>query len=156
MVLRRLKLILQVFKVIEHLISILVMNSQSLEDFICPICLEGDNGAQIRTHHCGLHDYHLPCLINLLRSDRRCAICRMTGTPNVTVTIIIPAVTYQHVTSPNWTCVLCHNYLIQNHSCYQINACNHRLHVFCFNHILMTLGITTTGGFHCPQCNEYM
>ena len=132
------------------------MNTQSSVDFMCPLCLEGDTGEPIRLHHCGLHHYHLPCLMNLLRSDRRCALCRRTGTPNAVVAIILPAVTYRHVTSPNSTCVLCRNNLVQNHSCFQINACNHRLHVFCFNHLLMMYGITTAGAFHSPQCNAYM
>ena len=128
----------------------------TVEEFICPICLEGDNGEPRRPHPCGLHEYHLMCLVNLMRTDRRCALCRRTTSPDQAVAVILPAVTYRHVTSAQLTCAYCQNNLVQNHSCFQINACHHRLHVYCFNQVLLAFGITSMGAFHCPQCNAYI
>ena len=129
------------------------MNIQQGNDFVCPICLEGGDEPK-RKHPCGQHVYHVRCLVNLMHIDRRCALCRRTTSPPVVV--IVPAVTYRHVTSAHWTCANCHNNLVQNHSCFQINACQHKLHVYCFNQRLLTFGMTSTGAFHCPQCNSYM
>src|SRR6266699_1200517 len=125
-----------------------------MAEFVCAICLEGDNAEPRRVHPCGLHEYHLNCLVNMMRTDRRCALCRRTVAPNQAVGL--PAATYRHVSSAHWTCAYCQNPLVQNHSCFKINGCQHRLHVYCFNHILLSFGITTTGAFHCPQCNAYM
>jgi len=124
-------------------------------EFVCPICLEGDNGEPTRLHPCGVHRYHLRCLVSHFRDDKRCALCRRTGPATASEPGITPAVTYRHVTASNWECTYCKNNLIQNHSCYEINACHHLLHVFCFNHLLMMYGITSTGQVFCQQCGDY-
>ena len=89
-------------------------------EFVCPICLEGDNGEPTRLHPCGVHRYHLRCLVSHFRDDKRCALCRRTGPATASEPGITPAVTYRHVTASNWECTYCKNNLIQNHSCYEI------------------------------------
>ena len=118
-------------------------------DFVCPICLEGGNTEPSRLHPCGVHRYHLKCLFNHhFHVDKRCIVCGRSSRAG-----IIPAATCRHVTAANCTCVCCQGHL--DHSCYEIDACHHVLHVSCFYHLLMTYGITATGQVFCPQCREY-
>ncbi len=126
-----------------------------MEDFICPICQESNDEQPLRIHPCGDHLYHLRCLVDRFRDDRRCVECGMRGFSGADPGVV-PRATYQEATASSWECVLCMGNHMQNHSCFQINSCGHRLHVFCFNHLLMLYGTTRTGGFFCPRCNYYM
>ena len=126
-----------------------------MSDFICPICFDGENGEPARLHPCGDHRYHLRCLVKCFEAHRRCALCRRRGNSEADPGVI-PAATYRHVTVVNWTCVLCLGNLVRYHNCYEINTCHHKLHVYCFNHMLMMYGMITSGGLYCSKCRSYM
>jgi hypothetical protein len=147
------------------------------DDWVCGICLDGENNKPRIFHDCGKHDFHKPCLDQC--RDRRCPICRFDpkkSSPKLALYPVYLISQSVYRTMPNAVdrirlgafvayvgntnhleCVHCLRsiYFYQRPHKYSGIQCNHYAHSYCIVNSLLRNGMTQGGEPFCPLCNYH-